>query len=150
MQAAWREFREMREATEAAVGAALERGGSVRATGSTKMNEISSRSPAVFIIIAEQSETVYVDENGREMAPDEFAKAMHQRGVPRHAALARLGGPPIVVLRHPHAAKFTAVGGGEVAVVARLHQRGVAVLGRARHARAALEQKANCADWNST
>ena len=54
------------------------------------MNEISSRSHAVFIIIAEQSETVYVDEGGREMAPDEFAKAMHQRGVPRHAALARL------------------------------------------------------------
>ncbi len=32
----------------------MERGGSMRATGSTKMNELSSRSHAVFIIIAEQ------------------------------------------------------------------------------------------------
>jgi len=36
----------------------MERGGSVRATGSTKMNELSSRSHAVFIIIVEQSCTV--------------------------------------------------------------------------------------------
>ena len=35
----------------------MERGGAVRATGSTKMNEISSRSHAVFIIIVEQSQT---------------------------------------------------------------------------------------------
>ena len=35
----------------------MERGGLMRATGSTKMNELSSRSHAVFIIIAEQSET---------------------------------------------------------------------------------------------
>ncbi len=32
----------------------MERGGAMRATGSTKMNELSSRSHAVFIIIAEQ------------------------------------------------------------------------------------------------
>ena len=32
----------------------MERGGSMRATGSTKMNELSSRSHAVFIILAEQ------------------------------------------------------------------------------------------------
>lgn len=32
----------------------MERGGAMRATGSTKMNEISSRSHAVFMIITEQ------------------------------------------------------------------------------------------------
>ena len=36
----------------------MERGASVRATGATRMNEISSRSHAIFIIIVEQSETV--------------------------------------------------------------------------------------------
>ena len=50
----------------------MQRGGSVRATGSTKMNEISSRSHAVFIIIAEQSETTYVDSSGAELAPEKF------------------------------------------------------------------------------
>lgn len=50
----------------------MERGGAMRATGSTKMNELSSRSHAVFIIIAEQSRTSYVDGNGREMAPEDF------------------------------------------------------------------------------
>jgi kinesin family protein 3/17 len=35
----------------------MRRGAAVRATGATKMNEISSRSHAVFIIIVEQNET---------------------------------------------------------------------------------------------
>ncbi|KAE8906277.1 hypothetical protein PF003_g10061 [Phytophthora fragariae] len=50
----------------------MERGGAMRATGSTKMNELSSRSHAVFIIIAEQSKTSYVDSKGNDVAPEEF------------------------------------------------------------------------------
>ena len=36
----------------------MERGGSMRTTGATKMNEISSRSHAVFIVIVENSVTM--------------------------------------------------------------------------------------------
>lgn len=51
----------------------MEQGASVRATGETRMNETSSRSHAVFIIIVEQSETKYVrDESGAEMSSEEF------------------------------------------------------------------------------
>jgi len=32
------------------------------------------------------------------------------------AALAKLGGPQLVMLRHPHVTKFTAMGGGEIAI----------------------------------
>lgn len=68
----------------------MERGGAVRATGETKMNEASSRSHAVFIVIAEQSETVYVDDKGVEMTPEEFQKFMHTRGVRREQEMSKL------------------------------------------------------------
>jgi len=68
----------------------MERGAAVRTTGSTKMNEISSRSHAVFIVIAEQSETIYVDKQGKEMTPDEFSRLMHVHGVSRQQLHSRL------------------------------------------------------------
>ena len=68
----------------------MQRGGAVRATGETKMNEVSSRSHAVFIVIAEQSETLYVDEHGAEMSPEDFQKFMHGRGVRREQEMGKL------------------------------------------------------------
>lgn len=62
----------------------MERGGAMRATGSTKMNEVSSRSHAVFIIIAEQSKTSYVDSKGTEISPEDFT-AMVNAYQARHA-----------------------------------------------------------------
>jgi len=54
----------------------MQRGGAIRATGETKMNEMSSRSHAVFIVIVEQSETVYVDDEGSELSVEQFHKFM--------------------------------------------------------------------------
>ena len=68
----------------------MQRGGAVRATGETKMNEVSSRSHAVFIVIAEQSETVYVDGKGKEMTPEDFQMFMHARGVHREQEMNKL------------------------------------------------------------
>eukprot|EP00941_MAST-03F_sp_MAST-3F-sp1_P001705 g1705.t1 len=50
----------------------MERGGTRRATGSHRMNAVSSRSHAVFIIICEQSEISYVDDNGVTISPLQF------------------------------------------------------------------------------
>lgn len=60
--------------TPAEIYGLMERGGAMRATASTKMNEISSRSHAVFIIIAEQSKTTYVNPAGDEISFEEFTK----------------------------------------------------------------------------
>ncbi|CAM9553013.1 unnamed protein product [Chrysoparadoxa australica] len=63
----------------------MERGGQLRATGATRLNEISSRSHAVFIIIVEQSETYYVNDEGDEVTPEAFAHFMHMKGFKRHS-----------------------------------------------------------------
>eukprot|EP00499_Haloplacidia_sp_CaronLabIsolate_P015076 CAMPEP_0196775410 /NCGR_PEP_ID=MMETSP1104-20130614/4010_1 /TAXON_ID=33652 /ORGANISM="Cafeteria sp., Strain Caron Lab Isolate" /LENGTH=612 /DNA_ID=CAMNT_0042145575 /DNA_START=68 /DNA_END=1902 /DNA_ORIENTATION=- len=68
----------------------MERGGAMRATGSTKMNELSSRSHAVFVIIAEQSETTYVDENGNDLTPEEFHLLVKQHGAHGATAMSQL------------------------------------------------------------
>eukprot|EP01039_Chlorochromonas_danica_P003770 gene3770-4120_t len=68
----------------------MERGASVRATGETRMNEVSSRSHAVFIVIVEQSETVYVDDQGVELSPEDFQRFMYVRGVHREQEMNRL------------------------------------------------------------
>ncbi|KAG5191841.1 kinesin-like protein [Tribonema minus] len=44
----------------------MERGGQLRATAATRLNEISSRSHAVFIIIVEQTAVYFTDQRGRE------------------------------------------------------------------------------------
>jgi kinesin family protein 3/17 len=68
----------------------MDRASRIRATGATRMNDFSSRSHLVFVVIVEHSETVYVDETGCEMAPDEFAHTMRSAGLKREQALARL------------------------------------------------------------
>jgi len=45
----------------------LERGAALRTTGETRMNVTSSRSHAVFIIIVEQAESVFLDDRGEKV-----------------------------------------------------------------------------------
>ncbi|KAJ0401650.1 hypothetical protein P43SY_001282 [Pythium insidiosum] len=78
----------------------MERGGAMRATGSTKMNEISSRSHAVFIIIAEQSRTSYVDSKGNDLSPEEFTSLVNAYQA-RSGGAAASGGPNGGVALHP-------------------------------------------------
>ncbi|GAQ78682.1 Kinesin-like protein [Klebsormidium nitens] len=52
----------------------MERGAAQRAVGSTNMNELSSRSHAVFIIIAENSVIKDVDQGAEKVADQEMAK----------------------------------------------------------------------------
>lgn len=72
------------------VYALMERASRRRATGTTRMNDVSSRSHAVFAVVVEQSESVYVDDEGVELSPEEFARAMRAQGLKRDEALARL------------------------------------------------------------
>merc|ERR1719174_2491440 len=52
----------------------MQKGGAMRATGSHKYNELSSRSHAVFIIICEQSETTYLHTDGRPLSAEEVSR----------------------------------------------------------------------------
>jgi hypothetical protein len=61
-------------------------GGQLRATGSTRLNEVSSRSHAVFIIIVEQSESYYVDEQGNEITLDDLGHLLSSKELTRAEA----------------------------------------------------------------
>lgn len=50
----------------------MKTGANARATGQTMLNELSSRSHAILILIVEQSETTFLDEKQREISPEEF------------------------------------------------------------------------------
>ena len=56
----------------AQVYALMERGAAARATGATKLNEISSRSHAIFMLIVEKSTVVSVGGGGGGGGGEEF------------------------------------------------------------------------------
>ncbi|KAJ8612152.1 hypothetical protein CTAYLR_002473 [Chrysophaeum taylorii] len=68
----------------------MERASRRRATGATRMNDVSSRSHAVFAVVVEQSASVYVDDEGAELSPEDFARTMRAMGLKRDEALTRL------------------------------------------------------------
>ncbi|CAB1096787.1 unnamed protein product [Ectocarpus sp. CCAP 1310/34] len=59
------------------------------ATSATRMNDTSSRSHAVFIIIVEQSETSYTDEKGEKMSPETLRQLLRKAGSQEREALLR-------------------------------------------------------------
>ncbi|CAM9895278.1 unnamed protein product, partial [Hapterophycus canaliculatus] len=67
----------------------MERGGQLRATSATRMNDTSSRSHAVFIIIVEQSETCYTDEKGKAMSPEALRQLLRKAGSQEREPLLR-------------------------------------------------------------
>jgi hypothetical protein len=58
----------------------MDRGTKVRATGSTNLNDFSSRSHAVFIIIVEQHEQIAYDHNGDEIDFEEYRNILAETG----------------------------------------------------------------------
>ncbi|GBG25162.1 Kinesin-like protein [Hondaea fermentalgiana] len=54
----------------------MSRGAAGRATGKTKLNEVSSRSHAILKIIVEQCETTFVDLQGRSISSEQFEKML--------------------------------------------------------------------------
>eukprot|EP00743_Colponemidia_sp_Colp-15_P008644 GILK01009407.1.p1 GENE.GILK01009407.1~~GILK01009407.1.p1 ORF type:complete len:1148 (+),score=247.81 GILK01009407.1:126-3569(+) len=61
----------------------IQRGAMARATASTKMNDVSSRSHAVFIIIVEQSVTAYHDPEGNEVSLDHYQQLLNMPNATR-------------------------------------------------------------------
>ena len=78
------------------------------------------RSHAVFVVIVEHSETVYVDEDGREMAPDEFARAMRSAGLKREEALSRLENRVKQTFRHAPVSQIRDLSKREIGLASRV------------------------------
>ena len=68
----------------------IQRGSQVRATGATRMNELSSRSHALFIIIVEQSDTAYVTEDGKLASFEEISREMRRQRLSKEEAMNKL------------------------------------------------------------